>query len=57
MSHIGNWEMLGMSIAVHGYGVTPLVKTQSNKLLDGIIQANRRSVGMEVVPRNRFLRR
>jgi KDO2-lipid IV(A) lauroyltransferase len=56
MAHIGNWEMLGMALAVHGYGVTPLVKTQSNQLVDRIIQENRRSIGMEVVPRNRFLR-
>jgi KDO2-lipid IV(A) lauroyltransferase len=55
-AHIGNWEMLAMSIALHGYGLTTLVKTQSNKLMDGIIQGNRRSVGMEIVPRNLFLR-
>lgn len=56
MGHIGNWELVGMYLAVAGYKVTPIVKTQSNILVDKIIQNNRRSVGMKVIPRRSYLR-
>ena len=45
-----------MYLAVIGYKLSPLVKTQSNQLVDRIIQSKRSSVGMRVIPRTGFLR-
>ena len=56
MAHIGNWELLGSSLALAGYDLCPLVKKQSNELVDKVIEAKRRSVGMRVVSRTGFLR-
>ena len=56
MGHIGNWELIGIYLSMAGYKITPIVKTQSNALVDKIIQENRRSIGMKVVPRRTSLR-
>ncbi len=56
MAHIGNWELLGMYLSFIGYKLSPLVKTQSNELLDKVIQDKRQSVGMKTIPRSGFLR-
>jgi Kdo2-lipid IVA lauroyltransferase/acyltransferase len=56
MAHIGNWELLGISMSSAGYSLTPIVKTQSNLLLDKIIQEQRQAVGMKTIPQSGFLR-
>lgn len=56
MAHIGNWELLGMALCSLGYGLSPIVKTQSNQVLDEIIQKQRRDIGMKVIPKLSFLR-
>jgi KDO2-lipid IV(A) lauroyltransferase len=54
--HIGNWELIGIYLSMAGYKITPIVKTQSNALVDKIIQEHRRSIGMKVIPRRSYLR-
>ncbi|TCL64788.1 KDO2-lipid IV(A) lauroyltransferase [Hydrogenispora ethanolica] len=56
VAHLGNWELLGLALSALGYPLTPLVKTQTNPLVDRVIQAKRQSAGIKVVPRERFLR-
>ncbi len=54
--HLGNWELLGVSLMDWGFKVNPIVKFQSNGLVDQIIQDNRRSLGMGLIDKNGFLR-
>jgi KDO2-lipid IV(A) lauroyltransferase len=56
MAHIGNWELLGIYLSIVGYSLSPIVQTQSNALLDEIIQKKRQSVGMKTIPKTSFLR-
>ncbi len=49
-SHLGNWELMGMALAVAGYPLRPLVKKQKNRLFDRLINEKRRSVGMNPLP-------
>lgn len=54
--HLGNWELLGVSLIYWGFKVNPIVKFQSNGLVDKIIQDNRRSLGMGLIDKKGFLR-
>lgn len=54
--HLGNWELLGVSLALKGFKMNPIVKFQSNGLVDRIIQDNRRSLGMNLIDKRGFLR-
>lgn len=54
--HLGNWELLGVSLSLSGFKVNPIVKFQSNGLVDKVIQDNRRSLGMNLIDKNGFLR-
>lgn len=54
--HLGNWELLGVSLSYWGFKINPIVKFQSNGLVDKIIQDNRRSLGMGLIDKNGFLR-
>lgn len=54
--HLGNWELLGVSLALKGFRMNPIVKFQSNGLVDRIIQDNRRSLGMNLIDKRGFLR-
>lgn len=54
--HLGNWELLGITLALSGFTMNPIVKFQSNGLVDKIIQDNRRSLGMNLIDKNGFLR-
>ncbi len=54
--HLGNWELLGITLALWGFKNNPIVKFQSNGLVDQIIQENRRSLGMGLIDKNGFLR-
>ena len=55
-AHFGNWEVLGLYLAFMGYPLRPLVATQTNPLVDSVIQAQRKSAGIKVIPRSGFLR-
>lgn len=54
--HLGNWELLGISLILWGFKINPIVKFQSNGLVDRIIQENRRSMGMGLIDKKGFLR-
>lgn len=54
--HLGNWELLGVSLIYWGFKINPIVKFQSNGLVDKIIQDNRRSLGMGLIDKKGFLR-
>lgn len=54
--HLGNWELLGAALALWGFKINPIVKFQANGLVDRIIQANRRSLGIGLIDKNGFLR-
>jgi KDO2-lipid IV(A) lauroyltransferase len=56
MAHIGNWELLGASLCAAGFGLSPVVQTQANSLLDKFINDRRRSIGMKTIPKMSFLR-
>jgi Kdo2-lipid IVA lauroyltransferase/acyltransferase len=56
MAHIGNWELLGIYLSMTGYQLSPIVQTQSNALLDKILQEKRHAVGMKTIPKMSFLR-
>lgn len=48
-AHLGNWELLGMALSLAGYPLSPLVRTQNNRLFDQYINEKRCSIGMEPV--------
>jgi len=48
-AHLGNWELMGMALAIAGYPISPLVKTQKNSFFDRYINERRRSLGMRPV--------
>jgi KDO2-lipid IV(A) lauroyltransferase len=56
MAHIGNWELLGIRLCNAGFGLSPVVQTQANSILDEFIDVRRRSIGMKTIPKMSFLR-
>ena len=46
--HYGNWEMIGASASVEGYKVTYVVASQSNKLVDKMMDDVRKFHGIEI---------
>lgn len=49
--HYGNWELLAFSTGfISGYPLTIIVKTQSNKLVDKLVNKYRTLLGNRVVP-------
>ena len=55
--HLGNWEMGGASIAVHGIPVDVIAQRQRNPLFDADITANRERLGMRVIERGEASKR
>jgi KDO2-lipid IV(A) lauroyltransferase len=56
LGHIGNWELMGVRIALTGVGVSSIAKTQSNTLLDDYIIKTRQAAGINSIPKLGFLR-
>ncbi|MCD7873870.1 MAG: lysophospholipid acyltransferase family protein [Acidaminococcaceae bacterium] len=46
--HFGNWELLGATIAFHGYPVLSITRKQNNKYMDRFINEYREMVGQKV---------
>jgi len=46
--HFGNWEVMGPSAVMKGYGVTYIVATQTNKLVDKKMDDLRKDKGIEI---------
>lgn len=49
--HLGNWELMAGTLAAEGYPVSMYVGGQSNALVDGVMNAVRRSLGSETIGR------
>jgi KDO2-lipid IV(A) lauroyltransferase len=47
--HLGNWELMGASVAALGYPVTYVVTTQRNKRVEVLMDRLRQSPGIEIV--------
>lgn len=55
--HFGNWELNAFSTGyISGYPLTIIVKTQSNKLVDKLINKHRTLLGNKVVPMQNSVR-
>lgn len=46
--HFGNWELLGATIALHGYPMLSITRKQNNKYMDRFINEYREMVGQKV---------
>ncbi|MDD5092278.1 MAG: lysophospholipid acyltransferase family protein [Candidatus Wallbacteria bacterium] len=55
-AHFGNWEFMGQFLALHGYPLSSLVKTQKHLLLDREINCLRAMHGMEIINKGFGLR-
>lgn len=47
--HLGNWEVIPLTFALLGYPMSVLVKEQSNKYIDNMLNKIRRGEGTEVI--------
>lgn len=56
LGHIGNWELMGVRIALAGVGISSIAKAQSNTLLDDYIIKTRQAAGINSIPKLSFLR-
>ena len=50
--HFGNWEIIGAAASILGYGVTYIVASQSNKLIDKMMDDVRLHHGIEIWKRH-----
>ncbi|MBU0900268.1 lysophospholipid acyltransferase family protein [bacterium] len=48
-AHLGNWELISLTLALAGYSMNVVVKRQSNKYIDGMINKIRKTKGVEVL--------
>lgn len=46
--HYGNWELLGATVALHGYPMLSITRKQNNSYMDKAINEFRQMVGQEV---------
>ena len=56
-AHMGNWELMGASLAAFGFKLHPLAKRQSNPLVDDFITRSRAMYGMDVIHNDGALKR
>lgn len=54
--HLGNWELMGMALAVAGFKLNSIAKIQTNGLVNRYINDCRRSIGINPIPKTKFLR-
>lgn len=47
-AHSGNWELLGASLAMHGFPIVAVVQRQTNAAMDSFINKYRTNAGMHV---------
>ncbi len=48
-AHIGNWELGGAYLGLHGYPITATVWRQPDSLINNIFQETRKSTGMNIL--------
>lgn len=46
--HFGNWELLGATVALHGYPMLSITRKQNNSQMDRFINEYREMVGQKV---------
>lgn len=46
--HYGNWELLGATVALHGYPMLSITRKQNNSYMDKLINEFRQMVGQQV---------
>ena len=56
-AHFGNWELLGASLALSGYGVSFIVRPVRSTRLEALVNKNRESMGIECIPRGASMKR
>ena len=56
-AHFGNWELLGVSLALSGYGVSFIVRPVRSPRLDVLVNRNRESMGVECIQRGASIKR
>lgn len=54
--HLGNWELMGMALSLEGFKVNSIAKTQTNGILNRYINDCRRCIGINPIPKTKFLR-
>jgi len=50
-AHLGNWELLGASLALNGYPVSVIAREVRSEKLQKLMEAHRQTVGMKVIYR------
>lgn len=55
-THVGNWELMGMALALAGFDVNSIIQAQANSMWDQYINDCRRSIGTKVIRKKGFLR-
>ncbi len=53
--HLGNWEILGASLALNGYPLTVIARELRSKRLNALLCAHRQHVGMEILFRGKSM--
>jgi Kdo2-lipid IVA lauroyltransferase/acyltransferase len=51
--HLGNWEYVAAYVATKGYPVSVIMKRQSNRYVNNLIERLRTSFGMELIYKNK----
>ena len=49
-SHLGNWELCGMGLAVHGYPITAIARPQADDGITEMLTEVRQKHGMKIIP-------
>lgn len=49
-SHLGNWELCGMGLAVHGYPLTAIARSQAGDGITEMLNEVRQKHGMKIIP-------
>lgn len=50
-AHLGNWEWLGAGLALHGFPIASIVKSQPNEIHTRLINEYRRNAGIDLFTR------
>lgn len=55
-AHVDNWELIGTYLAIKGYDVYALAKSQKNKLADNFILKKREHSGLKIVLKGSYIK-
>lgn len=54
--HLGNWELMGVSLLAFGYPVSFVVGRQKNELVDSLLNSFRKNKGINLIPRDKSMK-